>query len=1179
MGKNANNDYGFWITKPGINVHATASDPWGYQQEFKYFGNPGDTKWKKANEDNQTAEIIPLQTKNGNVLEYTEDWDDSYIYTADCAIDAPSEYARAADDDAITPFGGNTYPILEMNVRNTLWGGHSSAGAATNWKLSFQVYENQYAYPNIFDGGPYTQSIGFGTEVRIFINHPGNPEQDTTKNFPYARSVSTAAAGIDDMWEVGDILECYLANHNITVTTQITAIVNFRSFDLSLFGEYGFSYASSLGINDKWTNLSKLHPGPIIGDTAASRYIGFSDKYSLTLGSAAFSIQTFKEDNGVPGPWTTIEWDFDKLLKENEQSVPAKVWLSGEDILGMRLEFYQEKLSGTNNRWEVASIRTKYKNVETGLPAHPNSLESLLFTTGPMGPGGVQIMHAGLIHQTGIVKVGTSNDAVGVSSGVPFNWLDWTAEPGDSAGPNANLVKIYHNDGSTWDGSVSGAIMWSNNIREAFMPDDVRYKRVIIKILTSEYTGITTTNTIVKIQNLSLPGTPTFDVGESTARWESGSYSYWAVDVDIPGLTSEGYFQGDALGVVRLANPLPYIPFILFQRFDGSSSDPINSYPANQLDISYSGISAEANTGVLEHRSSHTDPSLWNGAMGLDVGYSMSAYRIPIAPYAGLTGQGIVDIPEAPGNPEGRNYLSNYPGFYVSRTTGEVVETFDAGEPTYTKPYGPLGPESAGKHTKSSAIKWGDWTWGGLYTHNHTESGTGSPFAFGIATNTAIIYKWMLMETFKFRTFAYCRAGKDRFEITARNALGIEGNEELSQGKINGKYVRAGVDNSVSGHTYGEINELEYMWDQKDDTANGVLPPSVYTAEFITDWGRWDSNPADASDATSERVKSRYMHTDSAFHGTGIGMKHEFLPGLHFGGTAGPSKWNKPPWDWGGETTTKDWELLSTARKYMDQSDVNIGKSQYPLDVSFSPSHGPDFWRSRYMNNVGTTSHRYQNNSETGVYHGGDFEHPSNDLTRHDGSKDLQWALRRDVYPASGTDREAGALKTQNQWPPGGLYMAAFTPVGKHGYSYLGWQDPPDHGWTPGTAGPDADGGYATEAGKGTDDRAGGDAGSGPMSGQDGIGPMEHKNYPHAGVVSSTGSRYVSETVATQGIHHPHGVSQYPTNVKGSATENQTYDLVHNNESTGHCTYRYYVLRIPANLNAEHLISNAGLIG
>ena len=44
-----------------------------------------------------------------------------------------------------------------------------------------------------------------------------------------------------------------------------------------------------------------------------------------------------------------------------------------------------------------------------------------------------------------------------------------------------------------------------------------------------------------------------------------------------------------------------------------------------------------------------------------------------------------------------------------------------------------------------------------------------------------------------------------------------------------------------------------------------------------------------------------------------------------------------------------------------------------------------------------------------------------------------------------------------------------------------------------------------------------------------------------------------------------------------------TYDLVHNNTATGQCVYRYYVLRIPANLNAEQLISdlpsNAGVIG
>ena len=61
---------------------------------------------------------------------------------------------------------------------------------------------------------------------------------------------------------------------------------------------------------------------------------------------------------------------------------------------------------------------------------------------------------------------------------------------------------------------------------------------------------------------------------------------------------------------------------------------------------------------------------------------------------------------------------------------------------------------------------------------------------------------------------------------------------------------------------------------------------------------------------------------------------------------------------------------------------------------------------------------------------------------------------------------------------------------------------------------------------------------------------------------------------ATEGIFHPRGVSQYANNamsVPGNVNaykQNQTYDLVDNNEATGQCRYRYYVLRIPANLQA-----------
>jgi hypothetical protein len=60
----------------------------------------------------------------------------------------------------------------------------------------------------------------------------------------------------------------------------------------------------------------------------------------------------------------------------------------------------------------------------------------------------------------------------------------------------------------------------------------------------------------------------------------------------------------------------------------------------------------------------------------------------------------------------------------------------------------------------------------------------------------------------------------------------------------------------------------------------------------------------------------------------------------------------------------------------------------------------------------------------------------------------------------------------------------------------------------------------------------------------------------------------------SEGIFHPKGASQYANNAISQEADmnayqrNQSQDLIDNNSSTGKCKYRYYVLKIPANLGA-----------
>ena len=34
LGQNANNEFGFWVSSPGVNVMATSFDPFGWQEDF-----------------------------------------------------------------------------------------------------------------------------------------------------------------------------------------------------------------------------------------------------------------------------------------------------------------------------------------------------------------------------------------------------------------------------------------------------------------------------------------------------------------------------------------------------------------------------------------------------------------------------------------------------------------------------------------------------------------------------------------------------------------------------------------------------------------------------------------------------------------------------------------------------------------------------------------------------------------------------------------------------------------------------------------------------------------------------------------------------------------------------------------------------------------------------------------
>jgi hypothetical protein len=38
IGKNENNEHGFWVSRPGVNVTATSFDPFGWQEDFKESG-------------------------------------------------------------------------------------------------------------------------------------------------------------------------------------------------------------------------------------------------------------------------------------------------------------------------------------------------------------------------------------------------------------------------------------------------------------------------------------------------------------------------------------------------------------------------------------------------------------------------------------------------------------------------------------------------------------------------------------------------------------------------------------------------------------------------------------------------------------------------------------------------------------------------------------------------------------------------------------------------------------------------------------------------------------------------------------------------------------------------------------------------------------------------------------
>jgi hypothetical protein len=180
-----------------------------------------------------------------------------------------------------------------------------------------------------------------------------------------------------------------------------------------------------------------------------------------------------------------------------------------------------------------------------------------------------------------------------------------------------------------------------------------------------------------------------------------------------------------------------------------------------------------------------------------------------------------------------------------------------------------------------------------------------------INVSPGAVNKWMIMETIKMRTFAYVRAGKDRFEITCRGALGREGYEQQAHGtwtRPTDNYQ--GKQSSVSYINDGvpKPETLSVMWDQKDNSANGVLPPSAHVAEHIADWGYYGDkffaqetahHPDDVGGTRTRRAApGRRRETDGVY--TVTNQKHEFLPGVHGGGYAAFSHYKKPPWDWGG---------------------------------------------------------------------------------------------------------------------------------------------------------------------------------------------------------------------------------------------------------------------------------------
>ena len=501
----------------------------------------------------------------------------------------------------------------------------------------------------------------------------------------------------------------------------------------------------------------------------------------------------------------------------------------------------------------------------------------------------------------------------------------------------------------------------------------------------------------------------------------------------------------------------------------------------------------------------------------------------------------------------------------------------------------------------------------------------GYPNLAQINVSPGAVYKWMIIETLKMRTFAYVRAGSDKFEITARGALGREGYEEQSHGTWTRPTYRkfaAGDPNAAPGKSPKPLS-LEIMWDQKDHTANGVLPPSIYTAEHISDWGWYGTNFFKNLSGT---VVAPGRRTEGD-------QRHEMLPGFSYGGTAGFYQNSKPPWDWGGaqtwpvepmnsesihvarqrdpnesiitrlefidgvETpvyTSRDTQYLAEVFTDWRGPETGDGSPQAQLDSSIAEAFGTmgtmqnvnvpavgalkSGWKpySSRMTRYGKVSwgrddmlygrnaRLHQNNADICPKGGGRYNDENNnwyaegdgDNTVGNTAKFWGWGDPRQILVEDNSSNEplmpngisdpwgenyyffneaeyrvatpelgvgTGYGCHVQFWPPGGMVNMAYEPTLK--------------GVSPA-------GGYSSMVRW--------------VQGND-----EEQEYPGR---------------ATEGIFHPRGVSQYEENyfsgdddnVDGTEVwkQNQSYDLVNNNESTGKCRYRYYVLRIPANLDA-----------